>query len=392
MGERDARENFARAVDRLDGAGADSGDSELDAELAVVRDLRRAGTAPVSDQETRRTVAALIAGKIAQPDQTANPEPVEPGLARRRRPRPALAAVFCLLAGLGGLAVLLAESALPGDTLYPLKRARESAVLALTFDDQERAQQRLTYAADRVDELGRLVERDGDSAKRGAATGFADFESAARAASAALTSMAAGTDGDQLGTLRSWAVRQSHQLTELTPALTSATVDEQGSSLALLDRIEHRVTALHERLDCYRITSGDSDELGALPATGPCLPPGQKAGDQQVPAPAPSPSPSPPKEEPPPDTLASSPVAGQADAPPERVGVRGPVRVPNVPIAAPAPVRFEPHPPVLAPPPIDRPRVPGDAGDAPEAEHGLAGLVEPVRGLVDEVLGVPLGE
>ena len=387
MGERDARERFARAVDSVDGGTDHSGDQDLGAELAVVRDLRRAGTFPVSDQRTRHNVAVRIAGKIAEPAETETAGTAEPTPARRRRLRPVLAAGLCLLAGLGGLALLLSKSALPGDALYPVERAREAAVLALTFDKQEQARQRLAYAADRVDELGMLAERDGapaDSAEAATAA-LADLESAVRSASVTLTNLAAGTNGEQLRTLRSWAARQSDELAGLAPALSPVAAEQQASSLALLERIEHRAVALHERFDCYRITAGSTDELGAVPATGPCVPPGRGAREQQAPPPAPVP---PPATKPtPPGTLAASPVAGQPGAssnpahrPVSRLAGAQSVTAPR------APLRFEPAPPAPAPPPIDRPRLPSGVGEAPPAAD------EVVRDLVGDVLDTPLGE
>src|SRR5699024_5593805 len=47
-------------------------------------------------------------------------------------------------------------------------------------------------------------------------------------------------------------------------------------------RIQQRTTQLHDRLDCYRITTGAADNLGPLPATGSCATPPKQRFDEQT--------------------------------------------------------------------------------------------------------------
>ncbi|WP_199430994.1 DUF5667 domain-containing protein [Qaidamihabitans albus] len=242
-------ERFARAVDERTGRDPEFGD-----ELAVVDALRRLGATAAVDEESRERIAHRVA---------TTPEPAR----RRRRRAPVLAAAIAVLIALGGLTTLLSGDALPGEPLYDLKRAREAAVLQLTFDDEARALRHLEYAARRLDELTILAGRE-PAGGPGHTVALEDFTGEARAGTAQLTALATGSDGHHLGTLRSWATARTGELTALRPVLAAATAEPA----ALLVRIEERAAALAERMGCYQITSGDSDDLGALPARGDCRP------------------------------------------------------------------------------------------------------------------------
>ncbi|WP_233357152.1 DUF5667 domain-containing protein, partial [Saccharomonospora iraqiensis] len=167
---------------------------------------------------------------------------------------------------MGGLGVLLSHDALPGDTLYGLKRLREATALGLTLDEEAHAHRRLDYAARRIDELVALSAHAPTRVAPASPDVLADFTEHATEGTTGLTAVATGSGGRQLVSLRDWADRQAHRLDLLGAALPD-TADDPGT---LLERIERRATALAERMDCYRITSGSADELGALPATGPC--------------------------------------------------------------------------------------------------------------------------
>ena len=52
--------------------------------------------------------------------------------------------------------------ALPGDTLYPLKRAAESTLVRLSTDDVQRAERELVSAKTRAAEVAQLLGSSGD--------------------------------------------------------------------------------------------------------------------------------------------------------------------------------------------------------------------------------------
>lgn len=197
-----------------------------------------------------------------------------------------LAAAVALVIALGGIGLLLSHNALPGDALYGVKRASENAELGLTFGDSAKGQKLLQFAANRLDELKALGGKDSAVYR----TTFADFRSEASAGTAKLTQLATQGSGDQLMQLRSWSVAQNAKLTDLGHAVPDGMRPDFTASAGLLDRIEARAEMLMARLDCFRITTGVADELGAVPQPGNCEPPDSalagRPPDVPVPAPA----------------------------------------------------------------------------------------------------------
>lgn len=243
-------ERFATAVDTGD-------NSEFGAELAVVAALRRLGDSGTAslDEAARNRIAARTTPRHRL---------------ARRKPRftAVMTAATAVLSAVAGLALVLSAGALPGEALYDLKRAREAAVLQFTFNEETRALKHLEYAELRLAELARLVH-DGEQQRDNYAIALSDFEEEAAAGTSGLTAVATSTGGRQLDPLREWAREQAAKLDRMRPALPRP----PSVSQALLSRIERRATALAARMHCPQITSGDFDDIGALPATGSCTEP-----------------------------------------------------------------------------------------------------------------------
>lgn len=88
-------------------------------------------------------------------------EPVRQAQHARRRPRPRIS-LFSQLATFGLAVGMMASAfvtyqAVPGDTLYPLKRAAESTLVGLSTDDSERAERELVSAKERASEVAALL-------------------------------------------------------------------------------------------------------------------------------------------------------------------------------------------------------------------------------------------
>ncbi|TWF78105.1 hypothetical protein FHX44_114024 [Pseudonocardia hierapolitana] len=167
-------------------------------------------------------------------------------LGRTKRPAPAglrgrvvfvgAAAAAALLAIASG-GVLVSSDALPGDTLYPVKRVAESAGLALAFDDASRARRHLEIAATRLSEVEQLARNSQTApAPEVFTTAMDDFDTATSEGSQLLLSAA---EQDQRGTaaedLHKWASEQSERLTELEPELPAAA--DADESKELLERL-----------------------------------------------------------------------------------------------------------------------------------------------------------
>ncbi|GAA1206225.1 DUF5667 domain-containing protein [Prauserella alba] len=291
----DQDERFARAVE----TGEADRSGEFADELAVVAALRNlSDRAPGDERDGSLTPSARLritdrvlapgshpatdrraAGPQPQPEPEPQPQPepdVEParggrargGRARGGRARggssrhriPAVAAGVAVLAGVAAAALTASADARPGESFYALKQLREDASLTMTFDDEDRAFQRLGYASERITELRSLAD-DGALDRSSLRLGLSDFADHTRSAVTSLTSLATTSGGDQLDRLHSWATAQTSRLTPL-PGTADGT--------HLLVRIQQRAEALDERMSCLEITSGRVDDLGALPTTGDC--------------------------------------------------------------------------------------------------------------------------
>jgi Domain of unknown function (DUF5667) len=194
---------------------------------------------------------------------------------RGARGRFAVAAIalLALVFSLAGMSLLLARDALPGDALYGIKRTAEAASLGLTFGDESKALKHLEFASARVTEIETLAQRyanPADAPVGGYLTALSDFDNDAAAGSRQLIALATRNDGRQLESLRAWAGQQNDRLGVVTGRLPGAARNRQGTSLALLSKIETRADALLARMQCYQITTGSYDDVGALPANGIC--------------------------------------------------------------------------------------------------------------------------
>jgi hypothetical protein len=171
------------------------------------------------------------------------------------------------------MSLLLARDALPGDTLYGVKRTAEAASLGLTFGDEPKALKHLEFAAARVSEIETLARRypnPSDAPVGGYLTALTDFDNDAAAGSRQLIALATSSDGRLLASLRDWAPQQASRLHRVATRLPEYERARQGATLALLDKITTRSDALYQRMDCFQINSGSFDDIGALPATSAC--------------------------------------------------------------------------------------------------------------------------
>ncbi|MBB4686611.1 DUF5667 domain-containing protein [Amycolatopsis jiangsuensis] len=341
--ERAENERFDRAL----GAAPNRTGDEFAEELATVGALRELGATGAPDPATRARIRAEIEGRLGEP------------LPRRRRrlgPADLVAAGIALILGLAGLTLLLSRDALPGDALYQVKRAGEATALGLTFDSAGRAEKHLEFAAGRVDELGHLT----DASPAAYRTALTDFGDDVRAGARGMADLAT-QDGDRtrLAELASWAKEESRLLAFAQTQAPAAARDDVTSARGLLDRVRQRTTALGFRLGCYRITTGSTDELGLLPASGACTRAPEAPGS--APAPPPSAPPSPDETAPPatsstPDgrpelalTSSPTPTGSSVASSPAAPVVPPPITAPTSPRL---PTSTRPRPPVVSVPPL----------------------------------------
>ena len=120
----------------------------------------------------REMFAIEVPGDLAQAHLAAlaGARAIDPKRSRRRLVVTLLAAAITVLL-LTGSAVAASAGALPGQLLYPVKRAVEKIDLALHADPASRARLHLEFAERRLDELSTLLElrRSGQNVDIGAA-------------------------------------------------------------------------------------------------------------------------------------------------------------------------------------------------------------------------------
>ncbi len=139
-----------------------------------------------------------------------------PTTRRTPRERRIVAAVggFAIVGATASMAVA-AQSALPGDTLYPLKRAIENAEAGVQRGDDGRGSILLGNATGRLDEVGAL-SRDGDDNARAIAATLDDFVAQASEASDLLLRDYSSTGhASSIEELRSFTAESMGALTSL---------------------------------------------------------------------------------------------------------------------------------------------------------------------------------
>ncbi|GAA4942239.1 hypothetical protein EV188_11579 [Actinomycetospora succinea] len=184
----------------------------------------------------------------------------------------------CAVLLLGAITVLLSRGSLPGEMLYGVKRASESAEIGLTSGQEAKGQRHLDFAATRLEEVSDLIARDTTTAAgTGPAAAGLDpgdaalvlenlraFGEQARTGSRMILPLAAQPSGPKPAVLAEWAREQSSRLDTLSPSLDSDGRAAATDSQQMLQRLGQRATALGGPTRCESGT--ESDDLGPLPA------------------------------------------------------------------------------------------------------------------------------
>ncbi|GAB3455129.1 DUF5667 domain-containing protein [Actinophytocola sediminis] len=313
---RPTTDERTRIRERVLAGLADTAEAETAHPVAVAEDIEQAparvattvvtDTVVTSTDRVRPRRHRAVSGRVARASRgprgrrgstrggDRDDRPARPMSGARARFAIAAVAVLALVGSLAGMSVLLARDALPGDALYGVKRSAEAASLGLTFGDESKALKHLDFASARISELETLATTypDPGSAPTGSyLTALTDFDNDAAAGSRQLIALATRADGSQLELLGAWARQHENRLAEID--LPAAVHAREAASSALLGTIATRADALLDRMDCYQITSGSFDEVGALPATGACervagSGPARNAPDPNAPAPSPT--------------------------------------------------------------------------------------------------------
>lgn len=336
-------------------ADHDARDSRYADLLEVVGALRT--TAPPSPRpdfvaDLRSRLMAEAETALVAPSETTPLSKQGTPARTRSRERRLAAAIggFAIVSATTSMAVA-AQSALPGDTLYPLKRGIENAQVRVHSGDDDKGAALLQNAAGRLDEVGQL-SRGGDGSADDITATLDDFSAQATEASDLLLD-----DYDESGrvasleelrdfTADSLAVLES--LDGVIPPEAHAALVEAARTVTLIDQLAVKA--------CPACTDGPAAVAPLLEAAAASLPDQveELTGDRPA---------------------RSKPGGGQRDP-----GVGTPSATPPSP-SAPAPTDGQTSPPPSAP------SLPagGNGGNRPPADGG--GAENPLGPIIDGLGG-----
>jgi hypothetical protein len=266
-------ERFAQLLDEAAGARRHHSWSDADSELTgMVTIGQRVTTLPLVvevDPEFRTGLRASLMARIEREGIGATASEPEVDTPQKRRltdllpsGRTRSAIIATIAAGSFGAFGVSAASgdAIPGDTLYGVKRSAEQAKLALAGSDVSRGQLNLEFARKRLAEAGAL----GNNQARLDPV-LDDMDTGMREGTKLLTT-AAVDRGEVAGlqAVQQFARDQRPILAGLTGRLDGPAKTRAAESLSLLDRINERATGLQSTVKCPGIDA-PLDDLGALP-------------------------------------------------------------------------------------------------------------------------------
>ncbi len=266
--------------------------AELRAQLVAIapRVVAESGAAPATTKTADPAAAATAtATKAAAAEVTERKRRFSIG-----RPLAVTASLVAVLALLLGGAAWMSRKALPGDTLYGLKRASESVQLATAGSDRAKAEDYLDFAATRATEARSLLSRStaialgagplaGGRVTSKTASLITDTlgssDSDVRAAARLLNGAAArSATTSPLDTMNDWAPRQLTRLQALAAALPAGALRTRtDASAAVVTDALQRSAALAAKVHCACLTNARTDDLGPLPCS-PCAAPGGTTG------------------------------------------------------------------------------------------------------------------
>jgi hypothetical protein len=165
-----------------------------------------------------------------------------PGAQPSRQRRLAVAVGSLALVGATTSMAVAAQSALPGDALYPLKRAIENAHAGLSLDEAGKGATMLDSASGRLDEAGELSRSGRLEDSPAVAETLNDFSAQSTEASdLLLADYAANGDQATLDELHSFTADSLAQLTELESVVPLDARDELLHAAQVLGQIDAEI-------------------------------------------------------------------------------------------------------------------------------------------------------
>jgi hypothetical protein len=229
--------------------------------------------------EEAATVLVAAAAEQAETDQRLRLRTAAPRTRRRNRRLAAVLSGVVLVGGSATMAVA-AQTALPGDGLYPLKRGLESAHAQLTFDRAARGRVLLDNASTRLDEVAEL-SRTGGSADQVGETLDAFTQEAVSGSDLLVADYQATGDSSSITSVRTFTAASMARLRLLQGVVPPGARDQLLQAAQALDQVEQvsahacpgcpgpSVTEVPSVLSQAAQAAAADSWLVATPSTGP---------------------------------------------------------------------------------------------------------------------------
>lgn len=254
--------------------------------VGALRDEPRVQARPEFTASLRERLMTAAATELVAPsaDRLALPP------RRRSRDRRIAVAVggFALIGATTSVA-MAAQSALPGDALYPIKRALENAHTGVSVSEGQKGETLLANATGRLDEVSALSQ-GGDLEDSMAIADTLDVftDQASQASELLLADYARNGDEHSVAELRDFAASSLEQLTALEPLVPAEARDELYTAAHVLLQIDAAA-----RQACPACGGTGITEVPAIFAasagTGTTAVEGAAPGAQKAPSTAPDP-------------------------------------------------------------------------------------------------------
>ncbi|GAA4684235.1 DUF5667 domain-containing protein [Nocardioides nanhaiensis] len=253
FGRRRSAEEFHRSVERARAGDLASSAPGVDAELlelvAQLRAVEPAAPRPDFSADLRSrlmteaaTVLTPTAARLSLAPKTAPTGPARP--ARRERRLAVLVGGFAVASAATSMAVA-SQGALPGDTLYPLKRVLEETSTTIRVDDSSRASNLLDHADVRLAEVEELAGAGRAEDTEVVAETLALFaEQATTASDLAIDSYESDGDEASVARLRDFTASSMERLRGLEDVVPESARGALLTAASVLTGIDERAAVL----------------------------------------------------------------------------------------------------------------------------------------------------
>lgn len=244
-------EEFDRLVEASRrGAGASapgSGGGEL-GELAVLaaslRDVPAVTPRPAFSADLRERLMAAAATELAHDTEVTErlTIPTRPEARRRRDRRLTVGIAALAIVGASAGTALASQGALPGEPLYPVKRAIENVRTGFTTSDSGKGSVLLGDAGTRLDEVAKLSRGSDDNSAEITKTLDAFSEQATKASDLLLSTYQQHRDTGSIEKLQKFAAASIDQLTVLEPLVPDGAkqaLTEAAQTVLTIDTAAH---------------------------------------------------------------------------------------------------------------------------------------------------------